>query len=118
MRTLYHIEVSTFSKRARLALAHKGLEVELRDCRADARNLDEVKRISALAMMPVLVDDGRVVPDSGAIAHYLDSAYPETPRLFPLDREALAETLAITNAVEFANTTLVDVGTRYFALNK
>jgi len=117
MRTLYHIEVSTFSRRARLALAHKGLEVELRDCRVDERNLDEVKRISALAMMPVLVDDGRVVPDSGAIAHYLDAAYPEMPRLFPLDREALAETLAVTTAVEFAMTTLVDVGTRYFALN-
>lgn len=117
MRTLYHIEVSTFSKRARLALAHKGLEAELRDCRVDERNLDEVKRLSALAMMPVLVDDGRVVADSGAIAHYLDAAYPETPRLYPLDREALAQTLAITTAVEFAMTTLVDVGTRYFALN-
>jgi len=117
MRTLYHIEVSTFSRRARLALAHKGLEAELRDCRADERNLDEAKRLSALGMLPVLVDDGRVVADSGAIAHYLDAAYPETPRLHPLGREALAETLAITTAVEFAMTTLVDVGTRYFALS-
>ena len=117
MRTLYHIEVSTFSRRVRLALAHKGLDAELRDCRADERNLDDVKRLSALAMMPVLVDDGRVVADSGAIVHYLDAAYPETPRLYPQGREALAETLAITTAVEFAMTTLVDVGTRYFALH-
>lgn len=117
MRTLYHIEVSTFSRRARLALAHKGLEVELRDCRVDERNLDEAKRLSPLGMLPVLVDDGRVVPDSGSIVHYLDAAYPETPRIHPLDRAALAETLAITTAVEFAMTTLVDVGTRYFALS-
>ena len=46
----------------------------------------------------------------------LDAAYPETPRLFPLGRDALADALAVTNAVEFAMTTLVDVGTRYFAL--
>lgn len=118
MRTLYHIEVSTFSRRARLALAHKGLEVELRDCRVDERYLEEAKRLSALSMLPVLVDDGRVVADSGSIAHYLDSAYPEAPRIHPLGREALAETLSITTAIEFAMTTLVDVGTRYFSLSK
>lgn len=110
MRTLYHIEVSTFSRRVRLVLAHKGLEAELRDCRADPANLAEMKRLSAIGMMPVLVDDGHVVPDSGAIAHYLDDAYPDTPRVFPREREALAKALAITSAIEFAMTTLVDVG--------
>ena len=118
MRTLYHIEVSTFSRRVRLVLAHKGLEAELRDCRADPANLAEMKRLSAIGMLPVLVDDGHVVPDSGAIAHYLDDAYPDTPRVFPREREALAKALAITSAIEFAMTTLVDVGGRYFALSK
>jgi glutathione S-transferase len=117
MRTLFHIEVSTFSRRVRLALTHKGLDAELRDCRADPHNLEQAKRLSPLAMLPILVDDGRAVPDSGAIVHYLDAAYPETPRLLPLDREALAETLAIMTAVEFAMTTLVDMGSRYFALS-
>ena len=116
MRILYHVEVSTFSKRVRLALAHKGLEVELRDCRGDERNLAEAKRLFALGTTPVLDDDGCIVGESNAIAHYLDVAYPGRPHLFPLDRSAAAEALAITTAVEFAMTTLVDVGTRYFAL--
>jgi len=116
MRTLYHVEVSTFSRRVRLALAHKGLDVELRDCRTDEKNLAELKRLSPLAMTPVLDDEGRVIMDSHAIAQYLDAVYPDAPRLFPLAPDALAETLAVTTAVEFAMTTLVDVGTRYFDL--
>ena len=40
MRTLYHFRASPFARRARLALAHKGLEVELRDADALAHWAD------------------------------------------------------------------------------
>ena len=64
----------------------------------------------------MLVDDGRVLGDSTAIAHYLDVAYPDAPSLFPRGTEAAYRALEITCAVDLAMNTLVDLGTRYFAL--
>lgn len=116
MRVLYHFPTSVFSRRARLALAHKGLDVELRDARADERAAAEAKAKSTLSTMPVLDDDGRVVGDSTAIAHYLDLAYADRPALFPREAGAAQRTLAITSLVDVAMNTLVDVGTRYWAL--
>jgi glutathione S-transferase len=116
MRTLYHIGPSPFSLRARLALAHKGLDATLRDARHDVAHLLEGRRLSPLRTLPVLVDDDRVIRDSGAITHYLDAAYPERPRIWPTGPEAMYETLTITTAVDVAANILVDLGTRYFAL--
>jgi glutathione S-transferase len=116
-RVLYHFFHSTFSRRARLALAHKGIDVELCDTREEPHRMAEAQAGTAVRTMPVLVDEGRVVAESLAIAHYLDLAYPERPRLFPLGAAAAAETLAITSAVDIAMNTLVDVGTRYWPLH-
>jgi glutathione S-transferase len=76
-RILYHYNASTFSRRARLALAHKEIDVLLRDPRADATFVGEAERLTPIRTLPVLVDEGRVIADSGAIAMYLDLAYPE-----------------------------------------
>lgn len=116
MRVLYHFPTSVFSRRARLALAHKGLDVELRDARADESLLAEARRLSPIQTMPVLVDEGRVVGDSTAIAHYLDLAYPERPALWPTGAKAAHAAIAITTAVDVAMNALVDMGTRCWDL--
>lgn len=69
---------SPFCWRSRLALAHKGLDFESIPWRfTESERLAFAKHDK----VPVLVDGGRVVPDSFAIARYLDEAYPERPAL-------------------------------------
>jgi glutathione S-transferase len=117
MRILYHFPMSPFSRRARLSLAHKGLEVELRDARSNPAFLEEAREKSPLRTMPVLVeDDGRAIGESGAIVHYLDSAYPDAPRLWPADPEDAAPVYGTTSLVDGVLNTLVDHGTRIFQL--
>lgn len=116
MRILYHFPTSVFSRRARLALAHKGLDVELRDARAEEAFLAEARRLSPLRTMPVFVDEGRALGDSTSIAHYLDLAYPDRPLLWPRGASAARAALAITTAVDVAMNALVDMGTRNWEL--
>src|SRR5580658_8663087 len=76
---------SPFCWRIRLALAHKGLPVTTIPWR-----FTEKERIapSRQGRVPVLVDDGRWIADSWAIANHLEDEYPERPSLFggPLGR--------------------------------
>ena len=86
------------------------------DARADEKLLAEARRLSPQATMPVLVDDGRAVGDSTAIATYLDLAYPDRPMLFPKGAVAAHETLSIVTLVDTAMNTLVELGTRFWPL--
>ena len=71
---------SPFSWRTRLALAHKGLTP---DEYVPVLFTDkEIIAFSGQGFVPVLVDGETVVPDSWAIACYLEEAYPERPSLF------------------------------------
>lgn len=117
-RILYTFPTSVFSRRTRLALAHKGLEVELLDARAEPKLHEEAKKLSPQGTMPVLVDEGRALGDSTAIAHYLDLAYPDRPRLWPTGAAAAHRALQVTSLVDVAMNSLVDMGTRYWALRK
>jgi len=85
-RTLYDLagadparRFSPFCWRTRLALAHKGLEVETVPWR-----FTEKERIafSGQGLVPVLVDGDRTVSDSWAIAIWLEEAYPDRSSLF------------------------------------
>jgi glutathione S-transferase len=116
MRVLYHFPTSVFSKRTRLALAHKGLDVDLRDARADESAYAEATRLFPQGTLPVLVDEGHALGDSTAIAHYLDLAYADRPALFPKSKHDTQRTLTVTALVDTAMNTLVDVGTRYWPL--
>jgi glutathione S-transferase len=116
MRVLYSFPQSVFSRRARLALAHKGLEVDLKDGRENPAFIAEAKKLYPLGTMPVLVDEGRVVGDSTAILHYLDAAYPDRPLLWPKAAAPALEALAIVNAVDHAMNTVVELGTRFYEL--
>jgi glutathione S-transferase len=70
---------SPFCWRARMALAHKGLAVEMVPWR-----FTEKDKLPAPndGRVPVIVDGGRVVHDSSAIADYLEEHYADGPSLF------------------------------------
>jgi glutathione S-transferase len=65
--------------RAKLALAHKGLDVETIPWRFTDK---DAIGFSGQGRVPVLVDGERVVSDSWVIAEYLEDAYPGRPSLF------------------------------------
>jgi glutathione S-transferase len=70
---------SPYCWRARMALAHKGLDVDaIPVCFSDIRTIEGGRH----STVPVLVDGDRVVADSFDIALYLDEAYPDRPSLF------------------------------------
>jgi glutathione S-transferase len=114
-RTLYHFKHSPFSRRTRLALAHKRLDVELRDARENPAFLEEARRLAPFRTMPVLVDDGRAMGDSVAIVHFIDRAYPGEPRVFP-EAEDFVDALQTLALVDVALDNIVNVGMRYYPL--
>lgn len=70
---------SPYCWRARLALAHKGLEAELVPVRYADKDLIA---FSGQTRVPVLVDGGTMVSDSWAIACYLEDTYADRASLF------------------------------------
>ena len=70
---------SPFCWRAKMALAHKGLAVETVPWRFTEK--DKLPKPND-GRVPVIVDVGRVVHDSSAIADYLEQQYPDRPPLF------------------------------------
>jgi glutathione S-transferase len=116
MRTLYHFPLSPYSRRTRLALAHKGLDCELRDARQDPVLRDEAGGLAAFRTIPVLVDGGRAMGDSTAIAQWLDGAYPQAPRLWPDGADDAYAALQVAALVDAVLVGVIDPGTRYYAL--
>jgi glutathione S-transferase len=74
-----NLRFSPYCWRAKLALAHKGIEVETVPWRFTEK---DVIAFSGQGRVPVLVDGERVVSDSWSIALYLEETYPERPSLF------------------------------------
>jgi glutathione S-transferase len=70
---------SPFCWRTKMALAHKGLVAETVPWRFTEK--DKLPPPNA-GRVPVIVDDGRVVHDSTAIADYLETRYADRPSLF------------------------------------
>jgi glutathione S-transferase len=70
---------SPFCWRTRMALAHKGLEVEAVPWRFTEK--DRLPQPNG-GRVPVIVDGGQVVHDSSTIAEYLEERYPDRPSLF------------------------------------
>lgn len=72
------LRFSPFCWRAKLAIAHKGLEVEARPwCFTEKEKLEFTEHDK----VPVLIDGDEVITDSFEILRYLDRAYPEAPTL-------------------------------------
>jgi glutathione S-transferase len=70
---------SPYCWRIRLALAHKGIEVETIPWRFTDK---QVIAFSGQAKVPVLVDGDTVICDSARIADYLEDHFPDRPSLF------------------------------------
>lgn len=78
MRTLYHLPLSPFSRKVRLALSEKRLPFELRVERVWDRR-QEFLELNPAGTVPVLLEEnGFAIADSYAICEYLDEAYPDT----------------------------------------
>ena len=93
---------SPFCWRTRMALAHKGLDVETVPWRfTEAANLP----VPNDGRVPVIVDNGKVVHDSSAIAEYLEAQYADRPSLFGGDASR-----ALTRFVQNWTETVVQVG--------
>jgi len=81
MRTLYHLPLSPFARKVRLALAEKRLPFDLRVERVWERR-EEFLALNPAGTVPLLQEsNGLSISDSYAICEYLDEAYPDTPLL-------------------------------------
>lgn len=89
MIRLYRIPFSTNVERVSLALAHKQVPTE--SVHVDPEDRTVVREISGQDLVPVLVDNGRVVADSTRILEYVEERYPDPP-LYPRDAAGRAET--------------------------
>jgi len=89
MNRLYHYPLSPFSRKVRLSLAEKKIEVELVEERYWEQDSDFLRRNPA-GKVPVLKLGNRTMADSAAICEYLEEAHP-TPALLPKGAEARYE---------------------------
>ena len=90
MRLLYHLILSSFSRKVRIVLAEKGLDFDLRAEKVWQRR-PEFLALNPAGQVPVLVeDDGTVIADSSVVAEYLEEAYPK-PALMAGDAKTRAE---------------------------
>jgi len=90
MRTLYHLWLSPFSRKVRVALREKKLDFEMKIEKVWERRPDFLA-LNPTGQVPVFVDeDGTAIADSGAICEYLEEVYPE-PVLFGTTPRARAE---------------------------
>lgn len=89
MNRLYHYPLSPFSRKVRLSLAEKRIEVELVEERYWEKDADFLRRNPA-GKVPVLKMGDRVMADSTAICEYLEEKHP-APSLLPKDPEGRYE---------------------------
>jgi glutathione S-transferase len=90
--TLIQIPFSHNCVKVRVALARKGLSYETRNIPPPDRA--SVFAASGQGLVPVLIDDGRVLFDSTAILLHLEEHYPDPP-LVPKDPALRAECLLL-----------------------
>ena len=77
MRSLYHLPLSPYSRKVRLALAEKRLPHELRLEKVWERR-PEYLELNPAGTVPTLVEDnGLAIADSNVICEYLEEAYPD-----------------------------------------
>ena len=89
MNRLYHYPLSPFSRKVRLCLAEKKIEVELVEERYWEQSPEFLRRNPA-GMIPVLQYGNLMISESQAICEYLEETNP-TPPLLPRDPEGRYE---------------------------
>lgn len=89
MIRLYHVPLSPFCRKVRLALAEKKLDVELVEERYWERDADFLRRNPA-GKVPVVKMNGLTLSDSGAICEYIEEMHRDPP-LMPASPAERAE---------------------------
>src|SRR5215472_1232012 len=79
--TMISMYGSPWSERVRWALAFKGMKYEKQNYEPSVDE-ERVKKLTGQAMVPVLIVDDKVIPDSSAILEWLEKTRPE-PALLP-----------------------------------
>jgi len=107
---LYGINLSTFTRKVRLALLEKGVPH-----RFDAAPMGspKVRSLHPLGKIPVIEHDGAAIPDSSVIIAYLERGWPERP-LYPAAALPFASALWLE---EYADTRLREATLPYFSEN-
>ena len=80
---------SPWSERVRWALKFKGLAYEKENYEPGVDE-EKIKKLTGQAMVPVLVVDGKLIPDSTAILEWLEASRPE-PALLPKSEKDRAQ---------------------------
>lgn len=80
---------SPWSERVRWALAFKGLSYEKENYEPGVDE-EKIKKLTGQALVPVLIIDGKVIPDSTAILEWLEASRPE-PALLPRSEKDRAQ---------------------------
>jgi len=95
MLRLYHFALSPFSRKVRLFLAEKKIEVELIEEKYWERSADFLHRNPA-GTIPVLKFEGRYLTESLPICEYLEDIFPE-PNLIPKGSDERYEVKRLVN---------------------
>jgi len=95
MLRLYHFALSPFSRKVRLCLAEKKIEVELVEEKYWEQSVDFLQR-SPAGRVPILRYEGRNLSESLPICEYLEEIYPE-PILIPRAAEERYEVRRLVN---------------------
>lgn len=103
------VGLSPFVRKVRVVLEEKGLEYE-HDPMLPMGVSDEYKQKHPMGKIPILEDGDRVIPDSSAIAHYVEALAP-SPRLYPSEAYDRARAIWIE---EFADTGIMTGTTTVF----
>ena len=90
---LYQAEWCPFSHRVRAKLTELGIDYEVVNVSASAKNREELEEVAGTKAIPVLVDGGRVISDSGEAISYLEERYEADPRELTLHRRELSPTV-------------------------
>jgi glutathione S-transferase len=108
MIVLYGINLSTFTRKVRLALAEKGIEYRLE---VAPMGSPKVRSLHPLGKIPVAEHRDTVIPDSSVIIAYLERTWP-APALYPAGAAELARALWLE---EYADTRLREATVPFFA---
>lgn len=93
MTELWQFRFSPYNEKARWALALKGVEYDLHTV-LPGPHAGKMRKLSGQTKTPVLVLDGKVIPNSADILAALDERFPEPP-LMPTDPDQKARILEL-----------------------
>jgi len=112
MPTIHGAILSPFVRKVRVACAEKGIEYDVNPV-VPFGNAEFKQNMNPLGKIPVLEDDGELIPDSSVIVAYLERAHPQRP-LYPADPKLFARALFLE---EYADTKLIEATGPHFQQN-